>query len=40
MIQHIKSITERSHNSFLGDLVGGAALMVALVGGLYLPGFF
>ena len=40
MSKHIKAITERTQDSYLGDLVGGAALMVILVGGLYLPGFF
>ncbi len=40
MIQQIKTIAHRSHSTIIGDLVGGAALMVTLVGGLYLPGVF
>ena len=39
MIKHIKQTAERTQNSYIGDLLGGAALMVTLVGGLYLPGF-
>ena len=38
MIQHIKTAAQRAQNSYIGDLLGGAALMVTLVGCLYLPG--
>lgn len=44
MSKHIKNIAARTaartRDTYLGDLIGGAALMVALVGGLYLPGLF
>ncbi len=40
MIRYIKTFAHRTQDSFIGDLVGGAALMVTLVGGLHLPGFF
>jgi len=38
MIQQIKSATNRSCDTLLGDAIGMAALMVMLVGGLFLPG--
>ncbi|MEM6589023.1 MAG: hypothetical protein AAF641_11295 [Pseudomonadota bacterium] len=40
MSKHIKTITARTQDTLIGDLIGGAALMVTLVGGLYLPGVF
>lgn len=38
MIQQIKTAAARSHATLLGDAVGAAALMVMLMGCLYLPG--
>jgi hypothetical protein len=38
MIQQIKSAATRSQDTLLGDAIGMAALMVMLVGGLFLPG--
>lgn len=38
MLDQIKTAATRSRETLLGDLIGGAALMVALLGGLYLPG--
>jgi hypothetical protein len=40
MIQQIKSAASRSRETLLGDAIGGAALMIVLVGGLFLPGVF
>ena len=40
MTKHIKTLTARAEDTYLGDIVGGAALMVTLLGGLYLPGLF
>ena len=40
MSKHIKTITARTQDTLFGDLIGGAALMVTLMGGLYLPGLF
>lgn len=40
MSKHIKTFTTRTQDTLIGDLIGGAALMVTLVGGLYLPGLF
>ena len=40
MLSQIKAAASRSRDSLMSDLVGGAALMVTLVGGLYLPGLF
>ncbi len=40
MLRQIKTVTRRSSDTLLGDAVGAAALMVTLVGGLYLPGVF
>jgi len=39
MIQQIISAASRSRETLLGDAIGGAALMILLVGGLFLPGF-
>ncbi len=38
MIHQIKSAAARSSDTLLGDAIGAAALMVMLVGALYLPG--
>ncbi len=38
MIHQIKTAAARSHDTLLGDAVGAAALMVILMGCLYLPG--
>ncbi|MEM7599003.1 MAG: hypothetical protein AAF382_15015 [Pseudomonadota bacterium] len=40
MTKQIKTLTARAENTYLGDMIGGAALMVTLLGGLYLPGVF
>ena len=40
MYRQIKTALHRSHETLLSDLIGGAALMVTLLGGLYLPAFF
>ena len=39
MINDIKSIVSRSRNTLLEDMIGAAALVVILVGGLSLPAF-
>lgn len=38
MMHQIKSAAARSSETILGDAIGAAALMVMLVGALYLPG--
>jgi len=38
MIRQIKDAAIRSQSTLLGDAIGAAALMITLVGGLYLPG--
>lgn len=38
MLSQIKTAATRSSDTLLGDFIGAAALMVTLVGGLYLPG--
>ena len=38
MLNEIKSVIARSQDTLLQDAAGAAALMVILVGGLYLPG--
>ncbi|MDR9393508.1 MAG: hypothetical protein RI571_04180 [Roseovarius sp.] len=38
MIRQIKEVVIRSRATLLGDMIGAAALMVALMGALYLPG--
>ncbi|WP_281283974.1 hypothetical protein [Roseovarius arcticus] len=38
MIHQIKTVAARSQETLLGDAVGAAALMVMLMGCLYLPG--
>lgn len=40
MFEQIKTAAFRSRDTLIGDFVGGAALMVALLGGLHLPGLF
>ncbi|MEB8386254.1 hypothetical protein OO012_03355 [Rhodobacteraceae bacterium KMM 6894] len=40
MLHQIKTTAARSHDTLLGDAMGAAALMVMLIGGLYLPGLF
>jgi hypothetical protein len=38
MLRQIRTAAENAQDTLLGDLLGGAALMVTLVAGLYLPG--
>ncbi|MEQ8896705.1 MAG: hypothetical protein RID23_06405 [Roseovarius sp.] len=38
MLSQFKTAAYRSRDTLIGDLIGGAALMVTLLGGLYLPG--
>ena len=38
MLHQIKTAAKQSRDTLLGDFIGAAALMVTLVGGLYLPG--
>lgn len=38
MIRQIKDVATRPGNTLFADAIGAAALMVALVGALYLPG--
>ncbi|WP_412505030.1 hypothetical protein [Roseovarius sp. SYSU LYC5161] len=38
MIRQIKEVAIRSRATLLWDMIGAAALMVALMGALYLPG--
>ena len=38
MISQIKSAATRSSSTLLGDAIGGASLVVMLIGALYLPG--
>ncbi|MFD1156993.1 hypothetical protein [Roseovarius aestuarii] len=38
MINQLKTAAIRSSSTLLGDAIGAAALMVMLVGALYLPG--
>lgn len=38
MIHQLRTAAIRSSNTLLGDAIGAAALMVMLVGALYLPG--
>ena len=38
MLTQFKAAAKRSSDTLLGDAIGAAALMVTLVGGLYLPG--
>lgn len=40
MLSQIKTAAARSRDTLLADLVGGAALMVTLLAGLYLPAAF
>lgn len=40
MLDQIKTAAIRSRDTLVSDLIGGAALMVTLLGGLYLPGLF
>lgn len=40
MFHQVKTAAYRSRDTLLSDLAGGAALMVTLVAGLYLPGVF
>lgn len=37
MFHQIKNTAIRSRHTLLGDMIGAAALMVSLVGALYLP---
>lgn len=39
MFCQISNVISRSRDTLLSDAVGAAALMVTLLGGLYLPGF-
>lgn len=38
MFHQIKTAAARSNDTLLGDAIGGAALMIMLVVGLFLPG--
>ena len=38
MIRQIRTAATRSSDTLLGDALGAAALMVMLMGALYLPG--
>jgi len=38
MIRQIRHVANRSSDTLLGDAIGAAALMVMLMGALYLPG--
>lgn len=38
MMNQIKTAASRSRDTLMGDFIGAAALMVTLIGGLYLPG--
>lgn len=40
MFKEIKGILNRSQATIWQDLLGGTALMIGLIGTLYLPGFF
>lgn len=40
MIRQIAIAAHRSRDTLVGDLIGGAALMITLLAGLYLPGTF
>ncbi len=40
MVHQIKTAATRSQDTLLADALGAAALMVTLVGALYLPGVF
>ena len=40
MFHQIKSVARSSRDTLLADAIGAAALMVMLVGALYIPGFF
>ncbi|ARE85415.1 conserved hypothetical protein [Roseovarius sp. EC-HK134] len=39
MLHQIKTTATRAQDTIVGDAVGALALMVTLVGALYLPGF-
>ena len=38
MLKEIRDVLSRSSATILQDLIGGVALMVVLLGGLYAPG--
>lgn len=40
MLHQIKTAASRSRATIVGDAIGAAALVVTLVGALYLPGTF
>ncbi len=40
MLHQIKTVATRSQDTLLADALGAAALMITLVGALYLPGLF
>ena len=40
MFHQIKSAASTSRDTLLSDAIGAAALMVTLLAGLYMPGFF
>ena len=40
MLKQLKTTIRNSHDSLLGDAIGMAALMVAFVAVLFLPGVF
>lgn len=39
MLHQIKTTATRAQDTIVGDAIGALALMVTLVGALYLPGF-
>ncbi|WP_297771624.1 hypothetical protein [uncultured Roseovarius sp.] len=40
MLHQIKTAAVRAQDTIVGDAIGAAALMVALIAALYLPGMF
>jgi len=40
MLHQIKTAAIHAQDTIVGDAIGAAALMVTLVGALYLPGMF
>ena len=38
MVRQLKTAFHRSRETLLGDMIGATALMITLLGGLYLPG--
>ena len=40
MFDQIKTTMKSSSHTLIGDMIGGAALMITLIGGLHLPALF